>query len=75
MANVIGQTHRAATHLMAATANCTEALEILSTVAVLAANIQVLEMEMDLEEKQLALESKYPKLAKRKSEAAAAAKK
>lgn len=60
--NVLGQTHRAVTHAVSAVANITEAADILSSVAIVMANIQKQESLLELEDKQQALYLKYPHL-------------
>ncbi len=60
--NVFSQTHRAANHAVAAIGNLTEALDILSQSAIPMAQLQRLEAQGDLAEKEAAVYAKYPHL-------------
>jgi len=62
MANVFSQSHRAATHLVSAVGNLTEALDIVSSAAIPMAQLQLIESQAELAEKEAAVYVKYPHL-------------
>ena len=60
--NVFSQTHRAASHMVSAVGNLTEALDIISSAAIPMADLQLLESLSELAEKQGTVYLKYPHL-------------
>lgn len=62
MSNVFSTTHRAVNHAISAVANLTEALDIVSSAAIPMANLQLLESQAELAEKEEAVFKKYPHL-------------